>query len=310
MAGCAKWFFNIGEYKYMKRIFLFILTNLAVVFVINITLRLLGVDRWLDQSGGINFSALLVLSAVIGFAGSLVSLALSKWSAKRMVGARVIENPTDPTERWLVETVQRHAQAAGIGMPEVAIYDAPDVNAFATGWNRNDALVAVSTGLMRNMSKDEIEAVLGHEISHVANGDMVTLALIQGVVNTFVIFFAKLFGFFVDRVLLKNDGRNGPGIGAFVAEIAAQLVLGVLASIIVMWFSRQREFRADAGGARLAGRGKMIAALERLKINHEQAALPEKIAAFGISGGHAFARMFMTHPPLDERIAVLRNNQY
>ena len=290
----------------MKRIFLFLLTNLAVVFVINITLRLLGVDRWLNETGGINFSALLVLSAVIGFAGSLVSLAMSKWSAKRMVGAQVIENPTDPTERWLVDTVRKHAQAAGIGMPEVAIYDAPDVNAFATGWNRNDALVAVSTGLLRSMNRDEAEAVLGHEITHVANGDMVTLALIQGVVNTFVIFFAKLFGFFVDRVLLKNDGRNGPGIGAFVAEIAAQLVLGVLASIIVMWFSRQREFRADAGGASLAGRDKMIAALERLKINHEQAALPEKMAAFGISGGRAFARMFMTHPPLDERIAALR----
>jgi heat shock protein HtpX len=293
----------------MKRIFLFILTNLAVVFVINITLRLFGVDRWLDQSGGISFGALLVLSAVIGFAGSLVSLAMSKWSAKRMVGAQVIENPIDPSERWLVETVNRHAQVAGIGMPEVAIYDAPDVNAFATGWNRNDALVAVSTGLLRNMSKDEIEAVLGHEITHVANGDMVTLALIQGVVNTFVIFFAKLFGFFVDRVLLKNDGRNGIGVGAFVAEIAAQLVLGVLASIIVMWFSRQREFRADAGGARLAGKGKMIAALERLKINHEQASLPEKMAAFGISGGHAFAKMFMTHPPLEERIAVLKNSE-
>ena len=299
--------FNIGGNEYMKRIVLFVLTNLAVVFVINITLRLLGVDRWLNQSGGINFSALLVLSAVIGFAGSLVSLFLSKWSAKRMVGASVIDNnPIDPTERWLIDTVRRHAQSAGIGMPEVAIYDAPDVNAFATGWNRNDALVAVSTGLLRNMSREETEAVLGHEISHVANGDMVTLALIQGVVNTFVIFFAKLFGFFVDRVLLKNDGRNGPGIGAFVAEIAAQLVLGVLASIIVMWFSRQREFRADEGGANLAGRDKMIAALERLKVNHEQASLPEKIAAFGISGGHAFAKIFMTHPPLDERISVLR----
>jgi len=293
----------------MKRIFLFILTNLAVVFVINITLRLLGVDRWLNEAGGINFSALLVLSAVIGFAGSLVSLAMSKWSAKRMVGAQVIENPIDPTERWLVETVRKQAQAAGIGMPEVAVYEAPDVNAFATGWNRNDALVAVSTGLLQNMSKEEAEAVLGHEISHVANGDMVTLALIQGVVNTFVIFFAKLFGFFVDRVLLKNDGRNGPGIGAFVAEIAAQLVLGILASIIVMWFSRQREFRADAGGANLAGREKMIAALERLKINDEQATLPEKMAAFGISGGHAFTKLLMTHPPLDERIAALRNGQ-
>ena len=293
----------------MKRMFLFVLTNLAVVFVINITLRLLGVDRWLNASGGMNFNALLVISAVIGFAGSLVSLAISKWSAKRMVGARAIENPVDPTERWLVDTVRRHASAAGIGMPEVAIYDAPDVNAFATGWNRNGALVAVSSGLLHSMNKDEIEAVLGHEMSHVANGDMVTLALIQGVVSTFVIFFAKLFGYFVDRVLLKNDARNGPGIGAFVAEIAAQLVLGILASIIVMWFSRQREFRADAGGAHLAGRNKMIAALERLKINHEQSSLPEKMAAFGISGGHAFARVFMTHPPLDERIAALRSGQ-
>ena len=291
----------------MKRIFLFILTNLAVLFVINISLRLLGVDRILNQGGGINFQALLILSAVIGFSGSVVSLLLSKWSAKRMVGAQVIENPIDPTERWLVETVRRHAAAAGIGMPEVAIYDAPDVNAFATGWNRNAALVAVSTGLLHNMSKDEAEAVLGHEISHVANGDMVTLALIQGVVNTFVIFFAKLFGILVDRVLLKNDPRNGPGIGAFVAEIAAQLVLGVLASIIVMWFSRQREFRADAGGASLAGRQKMIAALERLKINHEESMLPEKMAAFGISGGKGMMHLFMTHPPLEERIAALRS---
>ncbi|MBI5436785.1 MAG: protease HtpX [Nitrosomonadales bacterium] len=290
----------------MKRIFLFILTNLAVVFVINITLRLLGVDRVLDQSGGINFNALLILSLVIGFSGSIVSLLMSKWSAKRMVGAQVIENPTDPTERWLVETVRRQADAAGIGMPEVAIYDAPDVNAFATGWNRNAALVAVSTGLLHNMSRDEAEAVLGHEISHVANGDMVTLALIQGVVNTFVIFFAKLFGILVDRVLLKNDGRSGRGMGAFVAEIAAQLVLGVLASMIVMWFSRQREFRADAGGASLAGRNKMIAALEKLKINHEQTVLPEMMAAFGISGGKGMMRLFMTHPPLEERIEALR----
>jgi heat shock protein HtpX len=293
----------------MKRIILFVMTNLAVLLVINITLRLLGVDRVLDQSGTINFNALLVLSMVIGFSGSIISLLISKWSAKRMVGAQVITNPIDPTERWLLQTVTRQAQAAGIGMPEVAIYDAPDVNAFATGWNRNNALVAVSTGLLHNMSRDEIEAVLGHEISHVANGDMVTLALIQGVVNTFVIFFAKLFGIMVDRVLLKNDGRNGPGIGAFVAEIVAQLVLGVLASIIVMWFSRRREFRADAGGASLAGRNKMIAALEKLKGNHEQATLPEKMAAFGISGGSSFSRLFMTHPPLDERIAALREGR-
>lgn len=290
----------------MKRIVLFILTNLAVLLVINITLRLLGVDRVLDESGTINFSNLLVISVVIGFSGSIISLLMSKWSAKRMVGAQVITSPIDPTERWLLDTVARQAKAAGIGMPEVAIYDAPDVNAFATGWNRNNALVAVSTGLLHSMSRDEAEAVLAHEVSHVANGDMVTLALIQGVVNTFVIFFAKLFGILVDRVLLKNDGRNGPGMGAFVAEMIAQLVLGVLASIIVMWFSRQREFRADAGAATLAGRNKMIAALERLKGNHEQTVLPEKIAAFGISGGKGISRLFMTHPPLDERIAALR----
>ena len=288
----------------MKRIFLFILTNMAVLLVISITLRLLGVDRWMDETGAIDFSALLVLSAVIGFSGSLISLAMSKWSAKRMVGAQVIDNPVDPTERWLVDTVSRQALSAGIGMPEVAIYDAPDVNAFATGWNRNDALVAVSTGLLRNMSRDEAEAVLAHEISHVANGDMVTLALIQGVVNTFVIFFAKLFGYFVDRVILKND--RGHGIGMIAAEIVAQLVLGILASMIVMWFSRQREFRADAGGANLAGRQKMIAAVERLKANHGQATLPKQMAAFGISGGKSFAKLFMTHPPLDERIAALR----
>jgi heat shock protein HtpX len=295
--------------KYMKRIVLFVLTNLAVLFVINITLRMLGVDRVLDQSGGINFNSLLILSMVIGFSGSIISLLISKWSAKRMVGAQIITNPIDPTERWLLDTVSRQAQAAGIGMPEVAIYEAADVNAFATGWNRNNALVAVSTGLLHNMSRDEAEAVLGHEISHVANGDMITLALIQGVVNTFVIFFAKLFGILVDRMLLKNDPRNGPGIGSFVAEIAAQIVLGVLASIIVMWFSRQREFRADSGGANLAGRNKMIAALERLKLNHEQTALPEKMAAFGISGGKGFSRLFMTHPPLEERIAALREGR-
>lgn len=292
----------------MKRIFLFLLTNIAVLVVISITLRLLGVDRWVEANGAINFGSLLALSAVIGFAGSIVSLLMSKWMAKQSVGAQVIEIPQDATERWLVDTVRRQAEATGIGMPEVAIYDAPDVNAFATGWNRNNALVAVSTGLLHSMSKDEAEAVLAHEVSHVANGDMVTLALIQGVVNTFVVFFAKLFGYFVDRVLLKNDGRDGPGIGAFVAEIAAQLILGVLASIIVMWFSRQREFRADAGAANLAGRQKMIAALERLKGNHEEAALPKNMAAQAISGGGGgFSKLFMTHPPLDERIEALRN---
>ena len=293
----------------MKRIFLFVLTNVAVLAVISITLRLLGVDRVLDESGAINFNALLTLSAVIGFSGSIVSLFLSKWMAKRSVDAHVIENPQDPTERWLVDTVRRQADAAGIGMPEVAVYDAPDVNAFATGWNKNAALVAVSTGLLHSMSRDEAEAVLAHEISHVANGDMVTLALIQGVVNTFVVFFSKLFGIFVDSLLRKEGEERGPGIGSFVAEIVAQLVLGVLASIIVMWFSRQREFRADAGGASLAGRNKMIAALEKLKGNHEQASLPKQMAASGISGSGGFSRLFMTHPPLEERIEALRNGR-
>lgn len=288
----------------MKRIFLFILTNLAVIFVISITLRLLGVDKVLNESGGIDFNALLVMSAVMGFAGSIISLFLSKWSAKRMVGAQVITNPIDPTERWLVETVSRQVQIAGIGMPEVAIYDAPDVNAFATGWNRNNALVAVSTGLLHSMSPDEAEAVLAHEISHVANGDMVTLALIQGVVNTFVIFFSRIIGHLVDRLVFKTEREYGPAY--WVTSMIAQMVLGILASIIVMWFSRQREFRADAGGARLAGKNKMIAALEKLAMNRDQAALPEQMAAFGISGGVRLASLFSTHPSLEQRIAALR----
>lgn len=288
----------------MKRIFLFLVTNLAVLFVISITLRLLGVDQILNESGGIDFNALLIMSAVMGFAGSIISLLLSKWSSKRMVGAQVITNPIDPTERWLVETVHRQAQAAGIGMPEVATYEAPEVNAFATGWNRNSALVAVSSGLLHNMSRDEIEAVLAHEISHVANGDMITLALIQGVVNTFVIFFSRIIGHLIDRLVFKTERGNGPAY--WVTSIVAQMVLGVLASVIVMWFSRQREFRADAGGANLAGRSKMISALEKLKINHEQATLPEPMAAFGIAGGSSFAKLFSTHPSLDERIDALR----
>lgn len=287
----------------MKRIFLFILTNLAVLVVISVTLRLLGVDKVLNESGGINFNALLVMSAVMGFAGSLISLFLSKWSAKRMVGAQVITNPIDPTERWLIETVRKQAQAAGIGMPEVATYEAPDVNAFATGWNRNNALVAVSAGLLHNMSRDEAEAVLAHEISHVANGDMITLALIQGVVNTFVIFFSKIIGHLVDRLVFKTEREYGPAY--WVTSMVAQMVLGILASMIVMWFSRQREFRADAGGANLAGRNKMIAALEKLKINHEQATLPQQMAAFGIAGGGYVAKLFSTHPSLDERIKAL-----
>ena len=288
----------------MKRIFLFLVTNLAILVVISITLRLLGVDRIMNQSGGLNFDALLVMSIVMGFAGSLISLFISKWMAKRSVGAQVIEVPSNATEQWLFNTVKRQADQAGIGMPELAIYDSPEINAFATGWNRNNALVAVSTGLMNNMTQDEAEAVLGHEVSHVANGDMVTLALIQGVVNTFVIFFSRIIGYLVDRMVFKVERGEGPAF--FIVSIIAQLVLGVLANMVVMWFSRHREFHADAGGANLAGRQKMIAALERLKLNQEQTALPPAVAAFGISGGGGIARLFMTHPPLDERIEALR----
>ncbi len=292
----------------MKRILLFIATNLAILIVLSITLRILGVDRVLDaQGGGLNFSALLVFSAVLGFGGSLMSLAMSKWSAKHMTGAQVIEIPSNATEGWLVETVRKQAHAAGIGMPEVAIYDSPDVNAFATGMSRNNALVAVSTGLLANMQQDEAEAVLAHEVSHIANGDMVTLTLIQGVVNTFVIFLSRIIGHAVDRIIFKTEEEHGPAY--MVTSIIAQIVLGILASIIVMWFSREREFRADAGGAKLAGRQKMIAALERLKQQYEPSHLPDKIAAFGISGKQSqISRLFMSHPPLDERIAALRGN--
>jgi heat shock protein HtpX len=287
-----------------KRILLFLATNIAILIVLSVTLRLLGVDRLLDESGGLNFNALLIFAAVIGFGGSFISLAISKWMAKRMTGAEVIKQPRNSNESWLVDTVRRHARAAGIGMPEVAIYDAPDINAFATGMNRNKALVAVSTGLLRSMSREEADAVLGHEITHIANGDMVTLALIQGVVNTFVVFIARVIGHVVDRTVFKNEEGYGPAY--FVTTIVAELMLAILASIIVMWFSRYREFRADAGGARLAGRDKMIAALERLKANHETS-LPNQMAAFGINGKapRGFARLFMSHPPLDERIAAL-----
>jgi heat shock protein HtpX len=292
----------------MKRILLYVATNFAVLAVLSVTMQLLGVDRMLAQETGLNLQGLLVMAAVFGFGGSFISLLISKWMAKRATGAHVIEVPANASERWLVDTVKRQAEKAGIGMPEVAIYDAPDVNAFATGWNKDSALVAVSTGLLSNMTQEEAEAVLGHEVSHVANGDMVTLALIQGVLNTFVIFLSRVVGYVVDRMVFKNDRGHGPGF--WVTTIVAQLVLGLLASIVVMWFSRHREFRADAGGASLAGRNKMIAALERLKLNHEQpAALPDAVQAFGISGGvgEGLKRLFMTHPPLDERIAALRS---
>jgi len=295
----------------MKRIFLFVLTNIAILLVLSVTLRLLGVDRILNEQGtGLDIQSLLVLSAVMGFGGSIISLLISKWMAKRATGAHVIEVPSNQTERWLVDTVQRQAQAAGIGMPEVAIYEAPEINAFATGWNKNAALVAVSTGLLNNMSQDEAEAVLGHEVSHVANGDMVTLALVQGVVNTFVIFFSRVIGYLVDRMVFKVERGHGPAF--WVTTIVAQLVLGVLASMIVMWFSRHREYRADHGGATLAGRNKMIAALERLKLNYGQPPqLPDQVKAFGISGitGDGFKRLFMSHPPLEERIAALQAAQ-
>jgi heat shock protein HtpX len=291
----------------MKRILLFVATNIAVLFVLSISasilIRMLGIE---EMPGGLNLQALVIFAAVIGFGGSFISLAMSKWMAKRATGATVIEQPRNSTEQWLIETVRRQAKQAGIGMPEVAVYEAPDVNAFATGMSRNSALVAVSTGLLNAMDKDEAEAVLGHEITHVSNGDMVTLALIQGVLNTFVIVLSRVVGYFVDRVILKNE--RGVGIGFFVSSLVAQIVLGILASMIVMWFSRQREFRADAGGAKLAGRDKMIAALNRLRVMHEPAQLPDQMAAFGISGAPAggFKRLFMSHPPLDERIAALK----
>lgn len=292
----------------MKRILLFVATNVAILVVLTVVMRLLGIESILNEQGtNLDLEALLIFSAVIGFSGSFISLLISKWAAKRMTGARVIETPRNAQEGWLVNTVQRQAQQAGIGMPEVAIYDSPDVNAFATGPNRNKALVAVSTGLLQRLDEREVEAVLGHEVSHVANGDMVTLALIQGVVNTFVVFLSRVIGFVVDRVLFRTERGYGPGF--FIASLVAQIVLGILASTIVMWFSRQREFRADAGGARLAGTGSMIGALEALQRVHSPSDLPESMQAFGIAGGRmsGFRRLFMSHPPIEERIAALRN---
>lgn len=293
----------------MKRILLFVATNVAVLVVLSVVMRLLGIDSILNEQGTqLDLQALLIFSAVIGFAGSFISLAMSKWMAKRSTGAHVIDTPRNATENWLLSTVQRQAREAGIGCPEVAIYDSPDVNAFATGASRNNALVAVSTGLLHSMDRNAVEAVLGHEVSHVANGDMVTLTLIQGVVNTFVIFLSRVVGFAVDRLIFKTQRGYGPGF--FIASIVAQIVLGILASTIVMWFSRQREFRADAGGAKLAGRSNMISALQALQRMHEPHDLPQSIEAFGISGRQRNAgwkRLFMSHPPLAERIAALED---
>lgn len=292
----------------MKRIMLFLATNIAVLVVLNITMRLLGIDSLLDEQGsGLNMTSLLIFAAVIGFSGSFISLAISKWTAKRLTGAEVITSPKNQTEKWLVDTVARQAQQAGIGMPEVAIYQSPHPNAFATGMNCNNALVAVSTGLMQSMTEDEVEAVLAHEVSHVANGDMVTMALIQGVVNTFVIVLSRVIGHLVDRTVFKTESGHGPAF--WITSIIAELVLGILASIIVLWFSRQREFRADAGAARLVGSGKMIAALQRLAGTADEA-LPDQLHAFGISGGRAgISALFMTHPPLEKRIEALRTGR-
>ena len=291
----------------MKRIALFLITNLAILVVLSIVLSLLGVDSLLAENGvDLDLQALLIFSAVIGMTGSFISLAMSKWSAKRMTGAQVITQPQNKTQQWLLTTVERQASQAGIKMPEVAIYQSPDVNAFATGMSRNNALVAVSSGLIESMKMDEAEAVLAHEVSHVANGDMVTLALIQGVVNTFVIFASRVVGHIVDRVILKND--RGHGIGFFVSSMIAQVVFGILASAIVMYFSRVREFKADAGAAKLAGSEKMVAALQRLQMIHQPSRLPDQMAAFGINGGlgDGIKKLFMSHPPLEERIAALR----
>ena len=290
----------------MKRIFLFLLTNIAILAVLFVVLSLLGVTGILDEQRiGIDYYNLLIFAAVLGFGGSFISLAISKWMAKRLTGTKVITDPKNEVESWLVRTVSQQASRVGIGMPEVGIFDSEAPNAFATGMNKNKALVAVSTGLLRNMNQDEVEAVLAHEISHVANGDMITLTLIQGVINTFVIFISRIVGHFVDRVIFKNE--EGHGIGFFVATIAAQIIFGILASTIVMWFSRQREFRADAGGAKLAGQEKMISALEKLK-RGVQEPLPDQMASFGINGkqGLDWKALFMSHPPLDQRIAALK----
>ena len=290
----------------MKRIMLFIMTNIAIMAVLSITLRLLGVDSILAENGSdLNIQALVILSGVIGFGGSLISLLMSKWMAKRMTGAVVITNPSSNIEKWLMTTVENQAKIVGIQMPEVAIFPSPDMNAFATGASKNKSLMAVSQGLLDNMSQGEAEAVVGHEMSHIANGDMVTLALIQGVVNTFVVFLSRVVGHVVDRVILKNN--QGHGIGYFVTVMIAQVVLSILASTIVMYFSRKREFIADTGGADLAGHQNMINALKRLG-QVAPAPLPEQMAAFGINDKGGFMALFSSHPPIEARIAALEEH--
>jgi len=285
----------------MKRILLFLGTNIAVMLVLSVVASVLGVDRWLTANG-LNLPMLLVFCAIFGFGGSFISLLMSKTIAKMSTGAQVLTEPRNSAEMWLLQTVQRQARAAGIGMPEVAIFDAAEPNAFATGANRNAALVAVSTGLLRTMSQDEVEAVLGHEISHVANGDMVTLTLIQGVVNTFVMFLSRVVGYMIDKAVFRTERGTGPGY--FITVMVLQVVFGILASAIVCWFSRQREFRADAGGAHLAGKRKMISALQKLSGAAGHSSLPEQVSAFGVIGGAR--KLFLTHPPIEERIKALQ----
>ena len=287
----------------MKRIVYFLVTNLAIVLVLSITMRILGVEPYLNANG-LDLGNLLAFAAIMGFGGAFISLAMSKWSAKRMSGAVVIQEPQTLTEIWLMKTVRVQADIAGIKMPEVAVFDSPEVNAFATGMTKNSALVAVSSGLLNAMSKDEAEAVLAHEVSHIANGDMVTLTLIQGVVNTFVMFFSRVIGYTVDKVIFKTEKGTGPAF--FISMIIAELLLGVLATMVVMWFSRQREFRADAGAARLSSANKMIAALQRLQAVHEPSVLPKQMVASGIAGGQAnWTSLFASHPSLSARIAAL-----
>jgi heat shock protein HtpX len=290
-----------------NRVALFLATNFAILLLVSLIFKLFGLDMQAARYGT-NLGSLLVMCAVFGFAGSFISLAMSKWTAKRATGMTVIDQPRNEIEQWLLNTVRRQADKAGIKMPEVGIYEAPEINAFATGMSRNSSLVAVSSGLLRGMTRDEAEAVLGHEISHVANGDMVTLTLIQGVVNTFVMFLARVIGSIVDKAVLGN--RDGRGLGYFAIVFVLEIVFGLFASMIVMYFSRWREFRADAGGANLAGKQKMVAALERLASHQAQSSLPTQIAAFGISGNiaHGLKRLFMSHPPLAERIATLKNS--
>lgn len=292
---------------FLKRIVLFIATNLAVLLVLGIVLRVFGIESYLERSGtGLNYTSLLIYSAVIGFTGAFISLALSKWMAKQFTGARVIAQPRSATEVWLVDTVRRLSREAGIGMPEVAIYDSPDPNAFATGARRDHALLAVSTGLLQSMNEQEVEAVLGHEVAHAANGDMITLTLLQGVLNTFVFFLSRVIGYAVDKTIFRSEREHGPGF--WITSIVMQLLLGVLASLIVMWFARRRELRADHGSAQMLGPTPMIAALERLAGAHGPAMLPDTIRNFGIRG-EGFSRLFSSHPPIEERIARLRELQ-